>query len=79
MEQKDTSDDGIYDTVRRRLASDPTVKGGGLEVDVKQGVVTLRGSVELDKQKVRAEKLTRKVPGVKQVVNELQVRRPGAK
>ncbi len=73
---KAVSDDMIYDLVRRRLASDPVVKGGALDVDVKQGVVTLRGKVELEKQKARAEKLARKVRGVRKVVNELVVARP---
>src|SRR5437868_4575870 len=72
------SDDTIYDNVRRKLASDPLVKGGGLNVDVKQGMVTLTGTVEQDKQKERAAKLTKKVSGVKSVTNELQVARKGA-
>src|SRR5438876_12399733 len=75
---KDTSDDAIYDNVRRKLASDPLVKGGGLNVDVKQGVVTLTGTVEQDKQKERATKLARKISGVKSVNNELQVARKGS-
>ena len=72
---KPQSDDAIYDLVRRRLASDMVVKGGALDVEVKSGVVTLRGSVELEKQKTRAEKLAKKVSGVRSVVNELKVRR----
>ena len=75
---KAVSDDTIYDNVRRKLASDPLVKGGGLTVDVKEGVVTLTGVVEQDKQKERAAKLAKKVSGVKSVTNELQVARKGA-
>ena len=71
--EKQVSDDQLYDLVRRKLADDVTVKGGALEVEVKAGVVTLRGKVETDKQKVKAEKLARKVSGVKQVTNELVV------
>ena len=78
-EKKDTSDDAIYDNVRRRLASDQIVKGGGLKVDVQQGVVTLSGTVEQEKQKERATKLTKKVPGVKSVNNELRIASKGAK
>jgi hyperosmotically inducible protein len=77
-EKAPVSDDAIYDNVRRRLASDPVVKGGGLNVDVKQGVVTLTGTVELEKQKDRATRLTKKVSGVKAVTNQLQVARKGA-
>ena len=71
--EKHVSDDQLYDLVRRKLADDIDVKGGALEVDVKDGVVTLRGKVETEKQKNKATKLTRKVGGVKQVDNELQV------
>ena len=67
------TDDELYDQVRRRLASDPNVKGGELEVVVKEGVVTIRGTVHTEKQKSQAEKVTKKVKGVKQVVNELKV------
>jgi len=71
--EKHVSDDQLYDLVRRKLANDQLVKGGAIDVDVKDGVVTLKGKVELDKQKVKAEKLARKVAGVKQVNNELAV------
>jgi osmotically-inducible protein OsmY len=71
--EKHFSDDQLYDLVRRKLADDILVKGGALEVEVKEGVVTLRGKVEYPKQKEKAEKLTRKVSGVKQVDNQLVV------
>jgi len=77
--EKHTSDDSIYDNVRRKLASDPIVKGGGLQGDVKEGAVTLRGTVEEQKQKEKATKLAKKVAGVKSVDNELQVVQRGAK
>ena len=40
------TDDTITDQVRLKLTSDPDVKGGALQVDVKQGVVTLSGGGE---------------------------------
>ncbi len=67
------SDDAIYDNVRRRLANDAVVKGAGLNVDVKGGIVTLRGKVEVEQQKARATKLAKKVKGVKGVENQLTV------
>jgi osmotically-inducible protein OsmY len=70
---KPVSDDSIYDYVKRKLANDQVVKGGALEIDVKEGVVTLRGTVETDHQKQRAERLAKKVKGVKSVVNEIKV------
>ncbi len=68
-----SSDDEIYDQVRRRLANDPDVKGAAIEVEVREGVVTLRGRVREEKHKLKAERLTRKVKGVKKVINELRV------
>lgn len=70
------SDDRITDQVRMRLVGDQDVKGGGLDVSVKDGVVTLRGRVDTDKGKKKAEKLTKKVKGVKSVDNELTVGPP---
>ena len=74
--QKQVSDDALYDLVRRKLASDRDVKGGTLKVDVKGGVVTLSGDTESEKQKTRAEKLTRGMRGVTKVVNQIHVLRP---
>jgi len=71
--EKHYSDDQLYDLVRRKLADDLVVKGGAMEVEVKDAVVTLKGKVEYDEQKLKAAKLARKVPGVKQVNNELVV------
>lgn len=70
---KRISDDLIYDNVKRRLAEDSEVKGGGLDIDVKQGVVTLRGKLETQRQIDKAARLTKKVNGVKKVINEIQL------
>lgn len=66
-------DDEIYDSVKRRLAGDPEVKGGALEVIVTDGVVTVKGIVRTDKAKSKAERVAGKVKGVTKVVNELKV------
>jgi hyperosmotically inducible protein len=67
------TDDILHDRVQIKLAGDSVVKGGGLTIDVKDGVVTLSGKVENEKQKVKAEKLTKKIDGVKSVNNQIQV------
>lgn len=67
------SDDKIYDDVKLKLGLDTQVKGGGFIIDVKDGVVTLEGKVRAEKQKVRAERLTKKVKGVVQVIDKLVV------
>ena len=63
----------MTDQVRRKLANDAEVKGGALDVDVKDGVATLKGKVARQKDVGRAEKLAKKVKGVKSVVNQLEV------
>ena len=74
---KTVSDDYIYDQVRIKLASDQVVKGGGLKVDVKQGVVTLSGTVDQQNQKDKAAKVAKKVKGVKQVINNIEIKKHG--
>ena len=69
-----SNDDKMYDQVRLKLAGDPDVKGANLQVDVKDGVVTLNGSVTTERGKTKAERLTKKVKGVKSVVNSLVVK-----
>jgi osmotically-inducible protein OsmY len=70
---KKVSDDSLHDLVMRKLADDADVKGGGLNIEVKDGVVTLRGKLESEKQIQKAERLAKKVGGVKKVVNEISL------
>ena len=73
------TDDTISDAVRVKLAGDQLVGVLSFEVTVKQGVVTLAGSVEQKSLRSRAEKVAKKVKGVKQVqepVETLDARRP---
>ena len=69
-------DDRISDQVRMKLATDPDVKGGALDVTVKDGVVVIKGRVDTDKGKSKATHLAKKVKGVKDVDNELLVGPP---
>lgn len=75
--QQAHTDDEIYDLVRRRLAGDPDVKGGAFDIAVSNGVVTLKGTVRSEKAKKKAEKLVRKIRGVKGVDNQLVIRPAG--
>jgi len=45
-----------------------------VKYDVKNGVVTLKGNVNSQSQRVAAQNITSSVPNVTQVVNELQVK-----
>ena len=59
-----------------KLTDDPDVKGGALDVVVKEGVVKITGRVTTEKGKSKATKLAKKVKGVKSVDNELTVGPP---
>jgi osmotically-inducible protein OsmY len=74
--QKSSEDDQIDYKVRNRLVGDADVKGGALEVSVKDGVVTIKGRVDTEKGKSKATKLAKKVKGVKEVQNLLEVGPP---
>ena len=54
------------------VASSPT-SGYETEVDAKDGVVTLTGKVDTNEVKTAAEQIARKVEGVRNVNNQLQV------
>jgi osmotically-inducible protein OsmY len=71
--QKKNSDEQIYDQVRMRLANDPDIKGGNLDVEVKNGVVTVKGRVDKERAQQKIEKVTKKVKGVSSVVNQVKV------
>lgn len=65
------TDDRIFDEVRRKLATDPDVRGAGFDVTVKNGVVTLKGMVHTKKAIEKAEKITKKIKDVVKVDNQL--------
>jgi hyperosmotically inducible protein len=73
LAQKQVSDDSLVDQVRVKLANDADVGGMKIDVDVHQGAVMLKGKVRTDKQRVKAEKIAKKVKGVTSVNNQLVV------
>ena len=68
------NDDTISDQVRIAFASDKVVGVLPFNVAVKNGVVTLSGTADTGNQRSRAEKLARKVKGVKQVINNINLK-----
>lgn len=73
-EKEVLTDDLLYDRVIRKLANDRDLKTNTIEVIVKERVVTLRGVMDNEKLRLRAERVVQKVDGVKKVVNELRIR-----
>lgn len=72
-DKQPVSDDRIYDQVLLKLAGDREVGGAGITVEVHNGAVTLKGKVQHDKQKSKAEHLVKKIKGVTSVNNQLMV------
>lgn len=67
------TDPGITTSVKSRFAADDTVKAYQIDVDTREGVVTLSGNVPSDAAKQRAVALARETDGVRNVVDNLTV------
>ena len=67
------TDAGITTNVKTRLAGDDTVKAYQVDVDTRNGVVTLSGDVETSAAKEQAIKIARETNGVRDVVDQIHV------
>ncbi len=67
------SDPGITATVKTKLLGDPAVGGLRIDVDTRDGVVTLSGQVKTQAERDQALKLARETDGVKTVEDKLTV------
>lgn len=63
--------------VKAKLIEDPITKARKIDVDTVNGVVTLTGLVESEREINRAIEIAKSVPGVKKVVNNLRVGKRG--
>ena len=59
--------------VHSEFVNEDVLAGSNIDVDVKDGVVTLQGTVPSEAARARALEVARKNSGVKSVVNNLQV------
>jgi hyperosmotically inducible periplasmic protein len=67
------TDAGITTNVKTKLAADDTVKAYQVDVDTRNGVVTLSGAVETATAKEQAIRITRETNGVRDVIDQLRV------
>lgn len=67
------TDSGITISVKSRLLDDPLVKGHKIDVDTRDGVVFLTGSVGSDAEKDKAIQLTKDTKGVRGVKANLTI------
>ncbi len=70
------SDSEVLEEVLEELRWDPIVAAVGIQVTIRDGIVTLRGEVPSFAAKVAAEEDAARVPGVRAVQQELLVREP---
>ncbi|BAU23086.1 hypothetical protein THC_0694 [Caldimicrobium thiodismutans] len=68
------SDKEITTKIKLKFIGDPEIKALSIDVDTLNGVVTLTGIVNNERQKQRAIELAKSVEGVKQVVVNIQVK-----
>lgn len=69
------TDTGITMSVKSRLLDDPLVKGLQIDVDTRDGVVFLTGSVGSDAEKQKAIQLTKDTKGVRDVQANLTLQK----
>ena len=69
-----STDAEIEAAVVKGILANPEVSAARLHADVSGGVVTLRGTVQSAAGRETAEKISRAVPGVREVKNRLLVR-----
>jgi osmotically-inducible protein OsmY len=69
-------DAGIARNIRQALKLDNDVPDAQIKVDVSHGLATLEGIVETDLQKDAAEADTKKVKGVRDVINRIGLQAP---
>ena len=72
--QVNTIKDGwLVMKVHSEFVNEDLLEGSNIDVDVKNGVVTLQGTVTSEAGRARAQELARKNDGVKNVVNQLRI------
>jgi hyperosmotically inducible protein len=70
----DDLDSGLSTRLENLVDQDQSLQKTDIDFDVKNGVVTIKGQVRTNAQKTHAEQLARSQPGVKDVVNSLEVK-----
>lgn len=68
-------DGALTAKIKSKMALDDTVKAYDIDVDTKNRVVTLTGTVRTDAERERALLLARETEGVRNVVDHLKVQR----
>ena len=73
--QEEENDDEVSDAVRTALEKEPLVDAAQLRVDTRLGEVTLHGTLPSAEQRLIAERDAWCVPGVREVVDRIEIAR----
>lgn len=74
IKEASTSDPAITASIQASYLKDPDLSVLKIDVDTKDGVVTLNGTAETPSARLRAEKLAEATKGVREVRNHLTVK-----
>lgn len=66
----------IQKDVREELTWEPSINIKDINLSVKNGIVTLSGSVDANIKREKIKKAAKRVEGVKRVIDNLEVRHP---
>lgn len=67
----------LAERVEKSMENDPLIKEARIEASVNGNVVTLKGNVDSEAEKIRALQVARATEGVTEVVDMIAVRNPG--
>src|SRR5262245_65831855 len=70
------TDKDIQQSVLRELDYEPQVRSTEIGVAVKDGIITLSGTVDSYSNRYHAERAAKRVAGVKAIANDLEVHLP---
>lgn len=71
------NDDAITTDIKAKMFSEPLLKAASVNVDSKNGIVTLTGQVPDDAARLAAERIASQTDGVKQVIDSTTMAQPG--
>lgn len=72
-----SSDQIIYESIMRVLRRNSDIDDSQIQVQVRDGLVSLSGSIDSHANKMMIKESISSVPGVKNIINDIQVERSG--
>jgi osmotically-inducible protein OsmY len=70
----ESRDEDIAERIEAKLDDEPALQSADIEVEVANGVVRLSGTVETEKERIKAKTLAREVEGVKSIEDDVKLK-----